>query len=285
MNRVLLAGADGQLGTALRNRLGSRVAWAGGRAELDVTDQSAVGALVATVAPDVVVNASAYNKVDQAESEPGTALSVNAAGPAHLARAARAAGALMVHVSTDYVFDGERRSPYVEDDVPLPRGAYGVSKLAGEQMVRLLAGEHLVVRTSGVLGAGGSRGKGGSFVERILARARSGEPLRVVGDQVFSPTLATDLAEGIVDLLVVSARGTVHVTNQGECTWAELARRALAEAGLAPSVEEITTADLALAAARPAYSVLDGTRFASLTGRTLRPWEDGLRELVAGLRS
>jgi dTDP-4-dehydrorhamnose reductase len=280
MPRVLIAGADGQLGACLRERLGPAVVWAGGRAALDVTDPAAVHRVVREAQPDVVVNASAYNKVDLAEQEPGAALLVNAAGPAHLASAAREAGAVLVHVSSDYVFDGERRSPYREDDVPRPRSVYGVSKLAGEMAVAASGAGHLVVRTSGVLGRGGSRGKGGSFVERVVARARRGEPLRVVADQVFAPTLAADLAGAILDLLRVQARGLVHVANEGTCTWAELARRALAEAGLPPVVEEITSAELGAAAVRPAYSVLDAGRFAQLTGAPLRPWWEGLSELV-----
>src|SRR6185436_1213230 len=126
------------------------------------------------VRPDVVINASAYNKVDAAESEVAEALAVNAAGPAHLARACREAGAVLVHVSTDYVFDGSAGRAYAEDDAPRPISAYGASKLAGETLVAASGSEHLLVRTSGVFGAGGSRAKGGSFVERILARARSG---------------------------------------------------------------------------------------------------------------
>jgi dTDP-4-dehydrorhamnose reductase len=281
MPRVLIAGADGQLGACLRERLGTAVVWAGGREALDVTDPAAVRRVVREAQPDVVVNATAYNKVDLAEQEPAAAFLVNAAGPAHLAAAAREAGAVLVHVSTDYVFDGDRRSPYREDDAPRPRSVYGVSKLAGEMAVAASGAEHLLVRTSGVLGRGGSRGKGGSFVERVLARARRGEPLRVVADQVFAPTLAADLAGAIADLLRVQARGLVHVVNEGTCTWAELARRALAEAGLPPTLEEISTADLGAAAVRPAYSVLDAGRFAGLVGAPLRPWWEGLSELIA----
>jgi dTDP-4-dehydrorhamnose reductase len=281
MPRVLLAGADGQLGVSLHAQLGPAVVWAGGRERLDVTDAQAVSRIVRESGAEVVVNASAYNKVDLAEREPAAALLVNAAGAAHLASAAREAGAVMVHVSTDYVFDGEHRSPYREDDVPNPRCAYGVSKLAGELLVAASGAEHLIVRTSGVLGRGGSRGKGGSFVERVVARARAGEPLRVVADQVFAPTMASDLAAAIVALLAARARGLVHVVNEGTCTWAELARRALAEAGLPPRVAEITSAELGAAARRPAYSVLDASRYAQITGAPLRPWWQGLRELLS----
>ena len=279
--RALVTGADGQLGRALVARLGDELVWAGGRAALDVTDAAAVASRVAASRPDVVFNATAYNRVDEAERDPAAALLVNAAGPAHLARASRETGALLVHVSTDYVFDGARRTPYREEDVAAPRCAYGVSKLAGEMMVQASRCDHLIVRTSGVLGRGGSRGKGGSFVERILARARAGEPLRVVADQVFAPTMATDLAGALVALVRLHARGLVHVTNAGSCTWAELARAALKLAGLRTEVAEITSAQLGAAAARPAFSVLDGSRYAELTGAPLRPWSEALPELVS----
>jgi dTDP-4-dehydrorhamnose reductase len=281
MEKVLVTGADGQLGQALRRRLGSRLAWAGGRQDLDVRDAEAVRRLVCEVGPDVVVNASAYNKVDAAESEPGEALAVNAEAPLHLARAAREAGALIVHVSTDYVFDGRGSAPYREQDVPNPISAYGVSKLAGELLVATAAPDHLLVRTSGVFGAGGSKAKGGSFVERILARARAGEPLRVVADQEFSPTYAPDLAGGIFALVEAGARGLVHVTNQGSCTWNEMAAAALDIAGLHVPIQAIGTAELGAAARRPAYSVLDNERYRGLGLVPLRPWRDALREMLA----
>ncbi len=192
--RALVAGSAGQLGRELVARLGGEVAWKGDRAELDVTDGAAVAGLVARVRPDVVFNATAFNRVDAAEAEPLGAFAVNAVGAHWLARAARDAGALLVHVSTDYVFDGTASRPYREEDPPRPLGAYGASKLAGEHLVAAAGGEHLVVRTSGVLGRGGSEQKGGSFVDRIVAQARAGRPLRVVADQVFAPTCASDLA-------------------------------------------------------------------------------------------
>jgi dTDP-4-dehydrorhamnose reductase len=279
--RALVAGAEGQLGVALCRRLGSRLAWAGGRAELDVRDAEAVRRRVGEVRPDVVINASAYNKVDRAETEPGEALAVNAEGPLHIARAAREVGALVVHVSTDYVFDGRRSEPYREEDRPNPTSAYGVSKLAGELLVASAAPEHLVVRTSGVFGAGGSKAKGGSFVERILARARAGEPLRVVADQVFSPTYAPDLAGGVLALVEAGARGLFHVTNQGSCTWHEMATAALEIAGPRVAVQAIRTEELGAAARRPAYSVLDNARYLGLGLTPLRPWREALRDMLS----
>jgi dTDP-4-dehydrorhamnose reductase len=279
--RLFVAGSSGQLGSALVELLGSKVAWAGGREALDVRDAAAVLSAVQAARPDVVINATAYNKVDAAEVETVEALAVNAAGPRHLARAAREAGALVVHVSTDYVFDGTKRTPYEEDDPPRPLSAYGVSKLAGELMVAASGAPFLIVRTSAVFAAGGSRGKGGSFVERIVGRARSGEPLRVVDDQVLSPTHAPDLAGAIVALLQTGARGLFHVTNSGSCSWHAFAVAALRYAGLDVPVQAVKAKDFAAPAARPAYSVLSNARYQSLGLPPLRSWEAALRELLA----
>lgn len=277
-----MVGAEGQLGRALVARLGADLAWAGGRAELDIADAGAVARRLAEARPDVVFNAAAWNAVDQAETRFAEALLVNAAGPAYLARAARACGARLVHVSTDYVFDGTATRPYVEDDAPHPLSLYGVSKLAGEQAVAASGGEHLVVRTSAVLGLGSSRAKGGSFVERILARARAGQPLRVVSDQRFSPTCAPDLAGALVALAERGARGLVHVTNSGSCSWHALAVAALELTGIAGPVAQIGSAELGAPARRPAYSVLSGERCAALGLPPLRPWREALAELLRG---
>jgi len=172
--RAVVVGSKGQLGRELVAVLRGEIAWAGDRDEIDVTDEGAVRALLSHARPDVVFNATAWNRVDAAESEPAAAFAVNAFAPHFLARAARDAGALVVHYSTDYVFDGTAARPYREDDTPCPLGVYGASKLAGEHLVAAAGGEHLVVRTSGLLGRGGSEQKGGSFVERIVARARAG---------------------------------------------------------------------------------------------------------------
>jgi dTDP-4-dehydrorhamnose reductase len=280
--RFFIAGSAGQLGAALVRLLGDEVAWSGGREELDVRDGAAVQRAVQAARPDVVVNATAYNKVDAAEVETVEALAVNAAGPWHLARAARDAGAVVVHVSTDYVFDGTKRAPYEVEDPPRPLSAYGVSKLAGERMVLASGAPCLVVRTSAVFASGGSRGKGGSFVERVVARARAGEPLRVVDDQVLSPTYAPDLAAAIAALLQAEARGLFHVTNTGSCSWHAFAVAALRQAGLDVPVQAVKAKDFAAPAARPAYSVLSNGRYLSLGLPPLRGWEQALAELLAG---
>jgi dTDP-4-dehydrorhamnose reductase len=278
--RALVVGSAGQLGREIVALLGGDVAWAGDRAEIDATDGGAVSALAARVRPEVVFNAAAYNRVDAAESEPQAAFAVNASAPHFLARAARDAGALLVHFSTDYVFDGTSSRPYREDDAPRPLGVYGASKLAGEMLVAASGVAHLVVRTSGVLGRGGSAQKGGSFVERIVAKARAGQSLRVVADQVFAPTCAADLAAASLALVRAGGRGVFHVTNAGTCSWHELASAALAASGLDVPVERTTTAELHLPARRPAYSVLDGARYLGLGLPPLRSWREALPDCL-----
>jgi dTDP-4-dehydrorhamnose reductase len=283
--RALVVGSLGQLGRELVAQLGDELVWAGDRAELDVTNGEAVLVVVERARADVVFNATAYNKVDGAETEPAVALEVNALAPRLLACAARETGALLVHVSSDYVFDGTATRPYREEDCPRPLGVYGVSKLTGELLVAASGCEHLVLRTSGVFGRGGSEQKGGSFVARILAQARAGKPLRVVADQVFAPTGARDLAAAAIGLARGGARGFVHVTNDGACSWHELATAALELAGLDAPVEPIRTADLKLAARRPAYSVLDNSRCLSLGLPPMRPWREALAECLDSAHS
>jgi dTDP-4-dehydrorhamnose reductase len=282
--RFAIVGAAGQLGRALGARLGGDVCWSGDRSELDIRDGDAVRRMVESARPEVILNASAYNAVDAAETAPAEALAVNALGPRHLAWAARQAGALLVHVSTDYVFDGAVTRPYVEDDRAQPLSAYGASKLAGEILVTAAGGECLIVRTSAVLGVGGSQAKGGSFVERILARARSGGPLRVVADQIFSPTYAPDLAAALLALVGKGARGLYHVTNDGICSWHELAEASVRAAGLDLPVEKIRAQDLQQPARRPAYSVLSNVKYRALGLAPLRHWRDMLPELLANAR-
>jgi dTDP-4-dehydrorhamnose reductase len=279
--RVLVIGASGQLGRELARALPAADTVALGRDALDVRDTDGVARALATVRPALVVNATADNRVDAAEADPDAAHAVNADAVAGIARAADAAGAFLVHVSTDYVFDGRRRAPYREDDEPAPLGAYARSKLAGERACAALAPRHAIVRTAAVYAAGGARGKGGSFVDRVLAQARRGERLRLVDDQVTSPTWARDLAAALVRLFprwvaADAPTGVYHVTNAGACTWFELARTTLELAGVAAHVTPIESAAYAAPAPRPAYSVLANARLAAIGEPPLRHWRDAL---------
>ena len=285
--RTVLVGAAGQLGRELGRVLPSATTVPLTRAELDLRDAAAVAARVAALAPAVVVNAAADNRVDAAEDDPTEAIAVNALAVGALARACRDTGALLVHLSTDYVFDGRRDGPpYREDDVPNPLGAYARSKLEGERLARDLAPRHAVVRVAGLYAAGGSAAKGGSFVDRVLRRARAGETLRVVADQVTAPTWARDVAVALGRLIPRLARdevpgGVYHVTNAGACSWYEFARAALELAGVRGDVEPVDSRAYGARAERPRYSVLANARLAAIGEPPLRSWREALAAYLA----
>ena len=276
--RAMVVGSAGQLGHALVDRLGPRVAWAGNRAALDVRDASAVRARVSETRPDVIFNATAYNHVDRAEAERDEAMAVNETGPRNLAEAATEAGAVLVHVSTNYVFDGALRRPYTEDDEARPLGVYGMSKLAGEAAVARAGESPLNARTSALFGKRGDGRPATNFVNRIVDGARAGVPLRVVDDQEVSTTYAPDLAAALVALVEDGARGLFHVVNEGSCTWHALAVAAIAAAGLQAPVTPLSSAELSAPARRPGYSVLSTDRYHARGLPPLREWRAALAD-------
>jgi dTDP-4-dehydrorhamnose reductase len=280
--RFVVLGANGQLGRDLVPRLpGTVVPLARDRA--DLTRPDALRAALDEARPDAVVNCAAYNFVDRAEAEPDAAFAVNAWGVRALATLCGQRGWLLVHYSTDHVFglDSRRRTPWTETDAPGPVSVYGLSKLAGEYLARALCPRHLVVRTCGLYGLHGGGGKGGNFVETMLRVAGQGKPLRVVDDQVCTPTYTVDLAEATVRLLGAGATGLFHLTGGGACSWHEFARGVFRAAGVAADLAPIRSADWAAAARRPAYSVLAPTAYAALGLPPLRHWAEALAAYLA----
>jgi len=270
------------LGVALRRRFaradvpGGEVIWTDVR-ELDITDAGAVERFVRDRRPRVILNCAALTDVDGCEARRDEAFRVNGDGVRHLARAAAAAGSLLVQISTDFVFAGDADRPYREDDPTGPRCVYGRSKLAGEQAART-APEHLIVRTAWLYGPGGR-----NFVRAICDRADAGEPLRVVGDQMGCPTSTHDLAEALVRLLTAGARGTVHACGGQRASWCEFARAIVDLRSPGLPVEEIRSADLKRPAARPAFSVLDCSRLQEWTGYQLPGFGESLPAYLAEL--
>jgi dTDP-4-dehydrorhamnose reductase len=288
MGPIVIVGALGQLGQALRRVLADRSPIALDVTELDVGDPTAVDRRIGELRPAVVLNTSAFNHVDDAELHPGEAFRTNAIGPWALARATDACGALLVHFSTDYVFRGDARTPYGEDDVPAPQSVYGASKLAGECLVAGVNPLHMVVRTAGLYGRGGRGGKGQNFVETMVRLGAEGRAIRVVDDQRVSPTSAADLARKIVELVngwTETRRpellGLYHVTNAGSCSWFELARETFRLCGSSGRVEPVTSAQYGARARRPAYSVLARRHLERLGLDDLRPWPEALADYLA----
>ncbi len=276
--KILITGAAGQLGQALVREVGRRgwEAWPTDLDELDITDARGVWEQLGRQRPQLVINAAAATRVDDLEADPDLALKVNSLGPRNLAAACRRRGIKLVHVSSDYVFDGEKDGPYVEWDAPRPLSVYGLSKLLGENYVREQCPDHFIVRTAWLYGHPGP-----NFVTAILAKGRSyspGQDFNVVNDQRGTPTSTLALASQLLALAETEAFGTYHATCQGEATWYDFARLILKTAGLAAEVSPCASRDYPRPAVRPANSVLEN-RLLRLTGLDLMPpWQDAFSQ-------
>jgi len=282
--RVMVVGTSGQLATELRRRPRPENILLLDPIKFDVGDVTATRALLDTQAPDLVINASAYTAVDRAEDESERAYAVNQTGPATLAAWCTEHAASLVHVSTDYVFDGMKSAPYLEDDATSPFGVYGKSKLAGEIDVRRLLESHVILRTSWVFSAHGH-----NFVKTILRLAREKDELRVVGDQRGRPTSAADLADAVLAVAHQIAagstrRGTFHFAGSGATSWHGFAEAivhmAARHTGRTPLVTPISSAEYPAPVRRPPNSVLDTSRFEEAFTLKPRPWADGLGEVI-----
>jgi dTDP-4-dehydrorhamnose reductase len=252
-------------------------------AEADITDISAFVGVCRRYRPSVIINTAAFVRVDDCEDEVDRAFLVNTMGARNVAVAAQEIGAKLVHVSTDYIFGGEpapRYIPYTEFDTPVPLNVYGRSKLAGENFVRHLCQRHFIVRTSGLFGVAGSSGKGGNFVETMLRLGQERDELKVVNDQILSPTYTEDLAKKIAQLMTTEYYGISHVTSRGACSWYEFAVEILKVAGLKTQVVPITSDQYPQKARRPAYSVLDNYQLRLLKMDDMRTWQEALADYM-----
>jgi dTDP-4-dehydrorhamnose reductase len=281
--RVVVIGANGQLGSEFGAAWPEAELVGLTRAELDVTDADAVPGAIAGLRPDVVINTAAFHKVEICERDPETSFRVNATAARNVAAAAQQAGAAVVYISTDYVFPGDGGLPYRETDARRPVNVYGVSKMAGEDLVARACERHFIVRSSGLYGVRGASDKGGNFVETILKRAAETGRLQVVTDQILSPTFTHDLARGIREIVLHGLPGRYHITNQGAVSWFEFATMAVRRAGLAGQtvIEPIESNTWDRVLQRPAYSVLENAVMRALGIPLLRPIDEALAAYIA----
>ncbi|KHJ53525.1 dTDP-4-dehydrorhamnose reductase [Aureimonas altamirensis] len=291
MPKILVTGRDGQVAQALLSRgTGDVEVVAVGRPQLDLTDRPSIDRAIKSYRPDIVVNAAAYTAVDKAESEEALAFAVNAVGAGHVSAAAADAGLPVIHISTDYVFSGDKATPYVETDATGPRSVYGHSKLAGEEAVASANPRHVILRTAWVYGPYGN-----NFLKTMLRLAQTRDTLRVVADQYGTPTYAPDIAEGILAVTrrlsknVSAPCGVFHMVAAGETTWAgfaeEIFRQSLALGGPGAAVDPISTAEYPTPAARPANSRLNCTAYVVSYNHRLPDWKTGITRCLERLHA
>ena len=281
--RTLLIGAAGQLGQDLLpvlERRGHQVTPVT-HEQLEICSEKAVGQKMASARPQCVINTAAFHRVDDCEDQAEKAFAVNVMGVRNLAQAAEEAGAALVHFSTDYVFGGEKRTPYRESDLPQPLSVYAISKLAGEFAARRYCSRHFVIRTCGLYGMGGSRSKGGNFVETMLRLAGQRKSIRVVADQMVTPTSTADLAARLLPLIESECYGLYHMTSAGHCSWYDFATEVFRLAKLTAELHPTDSKSFGAKARRPAYSVLDNCQMRAAGIAEFRPWQEALAEYVA----
>ncbi|MCK5255245.1 MAG: dTDP-4-dehydrorhamnose reductase [Deltaproteobacteria bacterium] len=275
--RVLIVGARGMLGSDLMQSLSDTQQVVGTDIEdFDITDRKETLGALSRIRPEWVINAAAYTQVDRCEEESELAFKVNAEGVKNLALACKDIQARLFHVSTDYIFDGKKEEPYVEEDTPLHISVYGHSKLKGESYVQDLLDDFVIVRSGGLYGKGGS-----NFVNTIIKVAKEKDELTVVDDQWVAPTYTIDLSRAIGALMEVSARGIFHVVNSGCCNWYQFAGKILSLVGSTSKVIPISSDQLNRPAKRPGFSALNCRKFTEVTGNKLRSWEEALTDYIS----
>jgi dTDP-4-dehydrorhamnose reductase len=276
--KVVVTGAAGQLGQDVMQELERKnhQAFGADRQQLDITKEEAVLAFISEVKPDVILHCAAYTNVDAAEENEDAAYQVNAAGTEYLAKAAKLNGAKMMYISTDYVFDGTANEPYEVDEPTKPLGAYGRTKLAGEQLLQKHLEEFFIVRTAWVFGIYGN-----NFVKTMIRLGKERGEVGVVHDQVGSPTYTVDLAQFMVELMETDKYGIYHATNSGMCSWYEFAVEIFQQAGMNVTVNPLTSDQFPRPAARPKYSVLSKKRIEQQGLKPLRDWKVALAAYLA----
>jgi dTDP-4-dehydrorhamnose reductase len=285
--KVAVVGATGQLGSdisAAFEAAGDNVTSLG-HDQIEISWLESVRGVLENLRPEIVINTAAFHHVEKCEADPATAFAVNALGARNLAQVTAAVGAKLVHISTDYVFDGNRNTPYTEHDRALPVNVYGNTKLAGEHFVRSTNPKHFLLRVSGLYGVNPCRAKGGpNFVELMLKLAKEREELRVVDDEFVSPTPTPAVARQIVLLARTSEYGLYHATSEGYCSWYQFARAILDATGTTVRLERARPGEFPAKVPRPAYSVLENQALKARSLNLFRPWQQGLEDYLAARR-
>ena len=280
LTRIVVLGSTGQLGSDLVDAFAQSDVRGLAHEDLEIGDPEAVRDVLGRLRPEVVVNAAAFHNVPRCETEPERAFALNAIAPGNLARTCRDLGARLVHVSTDYVFDGTKQAPYVETDRPNPLNVYASSKLAGEYAVLNAGGNHQVIRSSGLYGVRPCRAKGGNFIDTMFKLARERDEVRVVDDEVLTPTFTADLASQIRVLALEGPPGLYHATNQGQCSWYQFARLIFDLGNLKTPLHPTTVKEFASPVRRPFYSVLDNAALRASGLDRMRDWRDALTDYM-----
>ncbi len=281
--KVLLIGANGQLGSDLFKvfREAGDTVIPVTHAQVDVCSRDRVDEIMAQAKPDLVVSTAAFHKVEECEEKPAEAFQVNGTGAMNLAVACQRSGAVLANFSTDYVFDGKKDGAYEETDLPSPLNVYGVSKVVGEYLIAAYNQRHFIIRTCGLYGVAGSRGRGGNFVETMIKKAMAGDTIRVVDDQVLTPTYTVDLAEATRKLILTGNYGLYHITSEGQCSWYEFAKHIFECAGIEAKLLPVKSAEFASPVKRPANSVLSKSKLRAL-GVSIPHWKDALPKYLQG---
>ncbi|HEY6377499.1 MAG TPA: dTDP-4-dehydrorhamnose reductase [Edaphobacter sp.] len=277
--KIAVVGADGQLGSDLATAFtanGDEVR-ALTHSHIEIADLNSVACVLEEIQPNVIVNTAAMHHVENCEREPTQAFAVNGLGPKNLALMARNLGAVLMHVSTDYVFDGNKASPYTEDDSPRPLNTYGITKLAGEHFIRSNTERYFVVRTSGLYGRNPCRAKGGlNFIELMLKLAKERGEVSVVDSEIVSPTFTTELAEQLVQLSHSDCYGLYHATAEGSCSWYEFAKEIFESTDIPVRLKVAGSDEFPAKVPRPKYSVLENRALKARGLNMFKPWQDGL---------
>ena len=278
--KIVIIGADGQLGSDIVRVLKNEDIVPLTINEIDITDKELTEKSITKHKPDLVINSAAFTQVDLCETEDLQAWKVNALGVKHISLVCKKIDAELLHISTDYIFDGSKKTPYIEDDKPGPLNVYGITKLDGEYYLKNILEKYYICRVSGIYGIHKCIGKGSNFVDTMLKLANERDELRIVGDEILTPTYTLDIAKQIRELIKIHRYGIYHVTNQGECSWYEFACEIFRLAGIDIKVTEITSDEYPTAAKRPSYSVLENKALKDIGIDHMSHWKGALDEYI-----